>query len=100
MIAFELANPDNVVAPSVVVYTPGQDYVMFNGLMWHLDRQLPPDADGWVGCVFGARNTLSFIDGSSGEVVHSARLMFSKPKALLRMGKLSFNLLKKKKKHH
>ncbi len=73
MIEFELTNPEGN-SPSAVVYTPGQDYVMFNGLMWHLEDALPAEAGGWVGCVFVEATTIVFIDGASGEVAHSAKL--------------------------
>jgi hypothetical protein len=72
MIKFELAHPDGCNAEDAVVYIPGQDYVMFNGIQWHLERALENVDESWVGCVFDT-STISFIQ-QSGLIVHSANI--------------------------
>lgn len=70
MIKFELADGCN--ADDAVVYIPGQDYVMFNGIQWHLERALENVDESWVGCVFDT-TTISFIQ-QSGQIVHSVNI--------------------------
>jgi hypothetical protein len=68
---------------AVVIYMPGQDYVMFNGFKIQLDRVLHTANENWIGCVFCQNNRINFIEcpgksGGGGEViVHSAEIVSS-----------------------
>ncbi len=82
MIKFEFAKPKGANAENAMVYLPGQDYVMFNGLKIQLDRVLRAN-ENWVGCVFCPYNRINFIEctkgggGNNGVVVHSAEIVSS-----------------------
>lgn len=73
MIKFELAGPYGRNSEGAVVYFPGQDYVMFNGVKIKLDRVLCVN-ENWVGCVFGLCNSVNFIErrGGGQVVIHTA----------------------------
>ena len=75
MIKFELANPDGNNAEDAVVYIPGQDYVMFNGIQWHLDRVLEEANEEWVGCVFDTEKISFMQQSASGLIMHSAKIV-------------------------
>jgi hypothetical protein len=78
MIKFELANPDGNNAEDAVVYIPGLDYVMFNGIQWHLDRVLEEVNDEWVGCVFDTEKISFMQQSASGLIMHSAKIVVGK----------------------
>ncbi len=77
MIKFELADPKGNNSEDAVVYIPGQDYVMFNNIQWHLDRVLKDVSEEWIGCLFDAGLTISFIQKSVAGVIttHSAKIV-------------------------
>ena len=87
MIQFQLAHPSkSTLANSdssndVMVYMPGQDYVMFNGLKIQLDRVLSRANENWIGCVFCPYNRINFIEcprkSGGGVIVHSAEIVSS-----------------------
>ena len=92
MIQFELfaypssskdTNSESSSSNAVVIYMPGQDYVMFNGFKIQLDRVLHTANENWIGCVFCQNNRINFIEcpgksGGGGEViVHSAEIVSS-----------------------
>ncbi len=62
MIKFELIKPGSASSSksNVIMYFPGQDYVMLNGLQMKLDRVLDAN-ENWVGCV---------MDTSSKQLIH------------------------------
>ena len=74
---FDDKNKNSIDA--VVMYMPGQDYIMFNGLKIQLDRVLHTANENWIGCVFCSNNRINFIEcGGGGEViVHSAEIVSS-----------------------
>lgn len=84
MIKFELADPKGNNSEDAVVYIPGQDYVMFNNIQWHLDRVLKDVSEEWIGCLFDAGLTISFIQKSVAGVIttHSAKIVMPKPLAV------------------
>jgi hypothetical protein len=65
---------------AMMVYSPGQDYVMFNGLKIQLDRVLDANQN-WVGCMFCPHNRINFIEcngnSSSNVKLHSAEIVSS-----------------------
>lgn len=84
---FELANLSGRNSEDAVVYFPGQNYVMFGGIQFRLDRVLHEANEHWVGCVFlgdGLSNNnnkkIHFIERRplSGQfIVHAVGLVFS-----------------------
>ena len=78
MIKFELARSNGGNSDDAVVYFPGQDYVVFNGIQMKLDRVLHANKD-WVGCIFGNglnQNMIHFIERplTGGMITHTAEL--------------------------
>lgn len=81
MIKFELAKLNGQNSDGAMVYLPGQDYVMFNGLKIQLDRVLCAN-ENWIGCVFCQSNRINFIErqklsGRNNLIIHSAEILSS-----------------------
>jgi hypothetical protein len=83
MIKFELIKPGSTSSPSsknnVIMYFPGQDYVMLNGLQMKLDRALEAN-ENWVGCVLdtSSKQLIHFMEksGTSASMTkHTARIV-------------------------
>ena len=56
VVKFELAKLASRNSEDAMVYFPGHNYVMFDGIKFRLDRVLHEANDNWVGCVFGGGN--------------------------------------------
>ena len=81
MIKFELIKPGSTSSSknNVIMYFPGQDYVMLNGLQMKLDRVLEAN-ENWVGCVLdtSSKQLIHFMEksGTSASMTkHTARIV-------------------------
>ena len=79
MVKFELANASGNNSDDAVVYFPGQNYVMFCGIQFRLDRVLQVNED-WVGCKFvneQNKQSIHFIECKPNRqcILHTAELI-------------------------
>jgi hypothetical protein len=85
MIKFELIKPGSTSFPknNVIMYFPGQEYVMLNGLQIKLDRVLDAN-ENWVGCVLdtSSNQLIHFMEKSNTSALmtkHTARIVSTTP---------------------
>ena len=79
MVKFELVNTPGRNSEDAVVYYPGQNYVMFSGIQFKLNRVLHEANENWVGCVFDSElnKSIHFIERKPNgqHIVHTAELV-------------------------